>query len=358
MANRSRCFGSPFTFTGELLDANDLLYLRARYYSPALGVFTALDPLENLNRYQYVGGNVVNATDPSGMFMVSPGLWDACNLQQQGGLCDFTVDSQNNIVLKYPNSFVASDCLRAAIWLHQNAPDIFWQYAYDHEAYCRPDINSLAAPIENTLSAHRFCLAYLDGLRQHDPDEWHRQLGHVKPQFLKLPSSPRRYLTIGTRLEASIGSHIGIDVNFEQHCTLVGGGILGLPKPKCGWFANVSYVGSTALISANLTGGVVLGLVSFPEEAGTTFVYAIGGNVAPGAAFEGDITRSMDGEYVIFGGIGLGVELSIFTGVFGIYGTIGASVYMGPQFFLFMTPKRSWDRLGEVIELLANEGLQ
>jgi hypothetical protein len=29
--------GSPFTFTGELIDANALLYLRARYYSPALG---------------------------------------------------------------------------------------------------------------------------------------------------------------------------------------------------------------------------------------------------------------------------------------------------------------------------------
>ena len=33
--------GSPFTFTGELLDANDLLYLRARYYSPVLGMFPA-----------------------------------------------------------------------------------------------------------------------------------------------------------------------------------------------------------------------------------------------------------------------------------------------------------------------------
>ncbi len=59
-------FGSPFTFTGEMLDANDLLYLRARYYSPVLGVFTALDPLENGNRYQYVGANPTNWTDPSG----------------------------------------------------------------------------------------------------------------------------------------------------------------------------------------------------------------------------------------------------------------------------------------------------
>jgi RHS repeat-associated protein len=56
--------GSPFTFTGELLDANALLYLRARYYSPTLGVFPSLDPLENLNRYQYVGANPVNDATP------------------------------------------------------------------------------------------------------------------------------------------------------------------------------------------------------------------------------------------------------------------------------------------------------
>ena len=63
----SVCFGSPFTFTGELLDANDSLYLRARYYSPALGVFTALDPVENGNRYQYVGADPINRADPSGL---------------------------------------------------------------------------------------------------------------------------------------------------------------------------------------------------------------------------------------------------------------------------------------------------
>jgi RHS repeat-associated protein len=83
------CFGSPFTFTGELLDANDLLYLRARYYSPALGVFTALDPVEgdiaqamSLNRYGYVAGNVVNAVDPSGMIYEPLGRWDKCAQQE------------------------------------------------------------------------------------------------------------------------------------------------------------------------------------------------------------------------------------------------------------------------------------
>ena len=79
----SVCFGSPFTFTGELLDANDSLYLRARYYSPALGVFTAMDPVENLNQYQYVGGNVINLVDPSGMIGELLGMWDPCWRQQE-----------------------------------------------------------------------------------------------------------------------------------------------------------------------------------------------------------------------------------------------------------------------------------
>jgi RHS repeat-associated protein len=63
-------------FTGEQTDANGLVYLRARYYHPELGVFTALDPVEgsmqqpmSLNRYGYVAGNVVNRVDPSGESM-------------------------------------------------------------------------------------------------------------------------------------------------------------------------------------------------------------------------------------------------------------------------------------------------
>jgi RHS repeat-associated protein len=81
-------FGSPFTFTGELLDANDLLYLRARHYNSALGVFTALDPEEgnteeitSLNRYGYVSGNPVNRVDPRGMIGETPK--NGCNYRQE-----------------------------------------------------------------------------------------------------------------------------------------------------------------------------------------------------------------------------------------------------------------------------------
>jgi RHS repeat-associated protein len=85
--------GFPFSFTGEMVDDNDLVYLRARYYHPGLGVFPSLDPVEgdiaqamSLNRYGYVAGNVINSTDPSGLYVApSPGTWDSC--QQQNDDC-------------------------------------------------------------------------------------------------------------------------------------------------------------------------------------------------------------------------------------------------------------------------------
>ena len=77
--NATGSFASPFEFTGEQTDSTGQIYLRARYYAPGMGVFTARDPYEgtparpmSLNGYSYVEGNVVNAVDPSGAF-----AWDS-----------------------------------------------------------------------------------------------------------------------------------------------------------------------------------------------------------------------------------------------------------------------------------------
>ena len=78
-------YGSPFEqyaaasttlgFTGEQTDLNGLLYLRARYYNPALGSFLSLDPVQGVmgsalsfNPYLYVQGNPTNYVDPTGQF--------------------------------------------------------------------------------------------------------------------------------------------------------------------------------------------------------------------------------------------------------------------------------------------------
>ena len=59
---------SPYGYTGEWWeDEVGLLYLRARWYQPETGTFLSRDAVENEPPYQYVRGNVVNLTDPSGM---------------------------------------------------------------------------------------------------------------------------------------------------------------------------------------------------------------------------------------------------------------------------------------------------
>lgn len=61
-----------FGYTGRELDSSTgLMYYRARYYDPQLGVFLSEDPLGfgagDANIYRYVGNNVINAVDPSGL---------------------------------------------------------------------------------------------------------------------------------------------------------------------------------------------------------------------------------------------------------------------------------------------------
>ena len=58
---------SPYGYTGEWWeDEIGLLYLRARWYQPETGTFLSRDAVESEPPYQYVRGNVVNLTDPSG----------------------------------------------------------------------------------------------------------------------------------------------------------------------------------------------------------------------------------------------------------------------------------------------------
>jgi RHS repeat-associated protein len=63
---------SPFGFAGAYTDPTGLIYLINRYYDPATGQFTALDPAVAQTRqpYEYAGGNPVSDTDPTGLMRI------------------------------------------------------------------------------------------------------------------------------------------------------------------------------------------------------------------------------------------------------------------------------------------------
>jgi RHS repeat-associated protein len=94
---------TPYGFTGEMEEPNNMVYLRARYYHHDLGRFISQDPVEgtlddpkSLNLYAYANNNPVNRTDPSGLTPTPLGLlgqlalsspWQFANEMNFGGMC-------------------------------------------------------------------------------------------------------------------------------------------------------------------------------------------------------------------------------------------------------------------------------
>ncbi|WP_255534314.1 RHS repeat-associated core domain-containing protein [Thiohalobacter sp. COW1] len=72
VVERSETMDQPFTYVGQygvMEEAAGLYYMRARYYDAEVGRFISEDPIGfegGLNLYAYVGGNPINAVDPSG----------------------------------------------------------------------------------------------------------------------------------------------------------------------------------------------------------------------------------------------------------------------------------------------------
>ena len=61
---------TPFGYAGGYTDADGLVYLLARYYSPSTGQFISVDPAlaQTQQPYGYASGNPVSHTDPTGQW--------------------------------------------------------------------------------------------------------------------------------------------------------------------------------------------------------------------------------------------------------------------------------------------------
>lgn len=74
---------NPYGFTGEQQfgEADELVFLRARYYDTAIGRFISRDPIgyeDSINLYGYCLNNPVNNTDPSGSIKIKPPSSPVC----------------------------------------------------------------------------------------------------------------------------------------------------------------------------------------------------------------------------------------------------------------------------------------
>ena len=101
----------------QYTDPSGMVYLRARYYNPAMGMFTQPDPVMGVigeravrwNPYMYVGGNPVNITDPSGEFfplLAAMAVGAAVGATAGGGL-DLAMQMADNVA----NGRGAFECL-------------------------------------------------------------------------------------------------------------------------------------------------------------------------------------------------------------------------------------------------------
>ena len=90
---------TPFGYAGAYTDPDGLLYLINRYYDPATGQFTSLDPDvdQTLQPYAYTAGDPVSQTDPTGL-SASGGCAHAVPSCRYTWALDFTYHMIQNIL--------------------------------------------------------------------------------------------------------------------------------------------------------------------------------------------------------------------------------------------------------------------
>jgi len=127
-------------YTGQKQDGTGLMYYNARYYDPTIGQFISPDTIvpdpssvSDYNRYMYVRGNPINASDPSGHCAST--ISDAENVEYDNEECLQWAQNYYNILTDHPEYFEARwggeyGLQNPGEWLALFGADPFWGTDY------------------------------------------------------------------------------------------------------------------------------------------------------------------------------------------------------------------------------------
>lgn len=111
---RSGTTNTPFLYLGQhgvMTESSGLIYMRARYYNPAMGRFINEDPFEgryddllNLNLYAYCSNNPVMFIDPSGNIAITNKYEDSTF----DGIPPDVIPPDNNKAVRNPDYYAIS----------------------------------------------------------------------------------------------------------------------------------------------------------------------------------------------------------------------------------------------------------
>jgi len=148
---------TPFGYAGYYTDGTGLDYLINRYYDPATGQFTSVDPLASTTNapYAYAAANPATYTDPSGQSAVNCNWWGGFGFSKwgvniripAGQLCS-QINGGGHYVNWVKANFVAAYVITAFSYQYRFAHTnraVYYQIWSDH--YC-------CSTISNTDATH------------------------------------------------------------------------------------------------------------------------------------------------------------------------------------------------------------
>jgi len=333
---------TEFGFTGEQTDPlNDLVYLRARYLNPKLGIFSSQDTYEGninspeFNIYNYVGGNPINRNDPTGHCFNNP---NSTLNQQSECSAHFTA---------YRNQF---DTTKGVYNEFVEQENIWGQLSYD-EFMTRWSNPATQLPVVGTPPSP------YDYVSSSDPALTPNELEANSAILREATANDFKVLDIAVRGSMNFPYKSGVlDVNLEYHCAphhL----LFDRTKDVCGWFmtltAGVNVVSTDILEpSASFMGGV--GGTTWPHTIGQRAdVWVFAGSIPTdplgivGVSSSADLTMS-GSDFMLMTGKTFSFNNLPSTGA-GVYK--GVSIYLGPTIGTEEAGIMMWNSVREYVGL-------